>query len=117
MAAALFISLYYFRGLACDHLCRLPCLCIVACPFDSVEGLLSPPFFARDTIKGVMFLIVDNYRSRWFDAPVIRIFGCLLEVSDRDDWMDMLQSLGELKLIGVFAYPLLDLKWPILDDA
>ena len=83
--AALFILLYCFRGLACDHLCRLPCLCIVACPFDSVEGLLSPSFFARDTIKGVMFLIVDNYRSRWLDAPVIWIFGCLLEVGDGDD--------------------------------
>ena len=63
-----------------------------------------------------MFPIVDNYRSWWLDAPVIWIFGCLLEVGDGDDWMDMLQSLGKLKLVGMFAYPPLDLKGPILDD-
>ena len=114
--AALFISLYCFWGLACYHFCWLPCLCIVACPFDSVEGLLSPSFFARDSIKDVMFLVIDNYRSWWLDASVIWVFGCLLEVGDGDDWVDILQSLGELKFIGMFAYLSLDLKGSILDD-
>src|SRR5436309_11934749 len=113
---AVLVPLNRFRGLVRNHFHWLPSLSVVACPLDPIKEFLSPFFLASDSIKDITLLLINDYQSRWVDLVVIRIFRCLFEVGDGDDWVDALQPFRKFKFIGIFAYSSFDPKGSFLND-